>query len=222
MSSESTRPSAQDDLQFDRAVHADVPNGGPATGLTCAICSTPLRTEYFQVGGQPACAACASAAERANENAARQGLRPLVFARALVFGLVAAVAGAALYYAVAALTGWEIALVAIAIGFMVGFAVNKASGSAGGRRFQWLAAILTYFAVGLAYSPFAFNSPSEVSVLLIFALPVIYIANSMPSGLLSAIIILVGMQQAWKMTARASLPITGPYKVGSPPTPSPA
>jgi hypothetical protein len=273
MSSESTRQSSQDDLQFDRAVHADEPN---ADGdLSCAMCNTPLRTEYFHVAEQPTCATCKSAVERANQNAATQGRRPGVLARAFVFGLVAAIAGAILYYAVIALTGWEIGLVAIVIGFMVGFAVQKGTGGTGGRRFQWLAVILTYFAVGLAYAPLAFKSFSEgdgpkgaavsdstaanattgatdsaaaanpvgapqataqsdsastmgaatalgITFLFIFALPVMYIAGSMPSGLISAIIILVGMQQAWKMTARVNVPISGPYKVGSRPSPSSA
>jgi hypothetical protein len=273
MSSESTRQSSQDDLQFDRAVHAEAPNAGHE--LSCAMCTAPLRTEYFHVAEQPTCATCKSAVERANQNAASQGRRPAIFARAFALGLVAAIAGAILYYAVIALTGWEIGLVAIVIGFMVGFAVHKGSGGAGGRRFQWLAVILTYFAVGLAYAPLAFKSFSEgdgatraavsdstaanaataatdaaatadpagavatttptdaastmgagtalgITFLFIFALPVMYIAGSMPSGLISAIIILVGMQQAWKMTARVAVPISGPYKVGSRPASSSA
>jgi hypothetical protein len=273
MSSESTRHSSQDDLQFDRAVHGEAPNGSDA-GLACAMCNTPLLTEYFHVAEQPTCATCKSAVERANQNAATQGRRPAVFARAFVFGLAAAIAGAILYYAVIALTGWEIGLVAIVIGFMVGFAVHKGSGSAGGRRFQWLAIVLTYFAVGLAYSPLAFKSFSEgsgptdatvsdssgaaastaandsasaggsatatastqsasastpgmaaalgITFLFIFALPVIYVVQSLPSGLISAIIILVGMQQAWKMTARSDVPISGPYRVGARPSTSTA
>lgn len=270
MSADSTRQSSQDDLQFDRAIHTEAPNASDA-GLACAMCNTPLRTEYFHVAEQPTCANCKSAVERANQKAATQGRRPGIFARAFVFGLVAAIAGAVLYYAVIALTGWEIGLVAIVIGFMVGFAVHKGSGSAGGRRFQWLAIILTYFSVGLAYAPLAFKSFAEgdkptdaavsdsagvsasasdsaaeepaaapaaaqsdsastpgmaaalgVTFLFIFALPVIYIVQSLPSGLISAIIILVGMQQAWKMTARSEVPVSGPYRVGSRPTTSSA
>ena len=266
MSSESTRHSAQDDLQFDRAVHSEAPNAG---GLTCAICNKPLRTEYYHVAEQPACAACKDTAVRENRKAETQRRHPGILARAFGFGFVAAIAGAILYYAVIAITGWEIGLVAIVIGFMVGAAIRKGSGSAGGRRFQWLAVILTYFAVGLAYAPFAFKSFAEggsptdvvadsagtggttaandtatiatatqlsdtasaaaqdtsasapnmavalgVTFLFIFALPVMYVVGSMPSGLISAIIILVGMQQAWKMTAKAEVPVTGPYKLG--------
>lgn len=273
MPPDSTRQSSPDDLQFDHAVHTQAPNATDA-GPVCAMCNAPLRTEYFHVAEQPACANCTAAVERANQKAATHGRRSSIFLRAFIFGLVAAIAGAILYYAVIALTGWEIGLVAIVIGFMVGFAVHKGSGSAGGRRFQWLAVILTYFAVGLAYAPLAFKSfakgdtPANAAVsdsvaatastnatdsagaaeqaaaaataqdastgtpgmaaalgvtfLFIFALPVIYVVQSLPSGLISAIIILVGMHQAWKMTARSDVPISGPYRVGARPPTSPA
>ena len=246
------------------------------------MCGTPLRTEYFHVAEQPTCASCKGAVERANQTAAAQGRRAGILARAFGFGIAAAIAGAILYYAVIAITGWEIGLVAIVIGFMVGYAVRKGSGGMGGRRYQWLAVILTYFAVGLAYAPLAFKGFAEgdgakdvavadsagtatsgvtgdsatttvdsvssvpattapvvaaqsdstktprlmvalgITFLFIFALPVMYIAGSMPSGLISGIIILVGMQQAWKMTAKTEVPISGPYKVGSRPSTSPA
>ena len=280
MASDSTPRSSQDDLQFDRAVHAQAPNAHSDAGLTCAMCGTPFRTEYFHVAEQPTCASCKGTLERANQNAAAQGRRAGILGRAFVFGLVAAIAGAILYYAVIALTGWEIGLVAIVIGFMVGFAVRKGSGGMGGRQFQWLAVILTYFAVGLAYSPLAFkcfsggtgakdsrspirrvrlppaslatqprrlaasagpgddgsrgrrqsdsaNTPGMmvalgITFLFIFALPVMYIAGSMPSGLISAMIIVIGMQQAWKMTAKPEVPISGPYRWARGPRRQPA
>ena len=70
---------------------------------------------------------------------------------------VAAIAGAILYYAVIAITNFEIGIVAIAIGYMVGYAVHRGAGLRGGRRFQILAVALTYWAVGLAYTPIAFR-----------------------------------------------------------------
>ena len=267
MSAESTRQS-QDDLQFDRAVHADATNG--QSGLTCGICGAALSTQYYHVADRPACERCKEAAEAENRKADGARRHPGVLGRSLAFGFAAAIAGAILYYAVIAITGWEIGLVALVIGFMVGAAVRKGSANAGGRRFQWIAVVLTYFAVGLAYSPIAFksilegNSPAATTgdttatgrdsaastdsagsavatagaatagtgadssttasgmalalgatFLFIFALPVLYVAGSMPSGLISALIIVFGMQQAWKMTAKAEVPISGPYRVGS-------
>ena len=40
---------------------------------------------------------------------------------------------------------------------MVGWAIRKGTAGRGGRRFQILAAVLTYWAVGLAYTPLAFK-----------------------------------------------------------------
>src|SRR4029450_6773668 len=83
------------------------------------------------------------------------------FGLAALFGLGAAIAGAILYYAVIAITNFEIGIVAIAIGFMVGWAVRKGAGGRGGRRFQVLALVLTYWAVGLAYTPITFKQMIE-------------------------------------------------------------
>ena len=49
----------------------------------------------------------------------------------------------------------------------------------------------------------------------IAALPVLMVVGSMPSGLISAVIIFFGMQQAWKMTGVPSLQVLGPFRVGS-------
>src|SRR2546426_12468468 len=66
------------------------------------------------------------------------------FAKALALGLGAAVVGAAIYFGIAALTGYEFGLVAIVVGLLVGGAVRKGSNGRGGRRYQLLAAFLTY------------------------------------------------------------------------------
>jgi hypothetical protein len=38
--------------------------------------------------------------------------------------------------------------------------------------------------------------------------------GTLPSGLISALIIAVGMRQAWTMTRAADVTIAGPFKVG--------
>ena len=58
-----------------------------------------------------------------------------------------------LYFAVAALTGREFLLVALAVGFMVGTAVRKGSGGRGGWAYQTLAMALTYLAIVSTYVP---------------------------------------------------------------------
>jgi hypothetical protein len=73
------------------------------------------------------------------------------FGRAILFGSGAAVAGAAIYYAILAATGYSIGIIAILVGYMVGRAVNVGSKGKGGRKYQLLAALLTYFAMSSTY-----------------------------------------------------------------------
>jgi hypothetical protein len=220
-------------------------------------------------------------------------------ARAGLFGLGAAIAGAIVYYGVIAITDFEIGIVAILIGYMVGWAVRRGTRGRGGRRLQLLAVALTYFSVAMAYLPLAIkgmnddkttsgglskraadsthlaasgdttvtaaedstvapnadssaaSAPDSTAVaatsadstaprdsvhatvgrlggadlakglgailLLTLALPVLVVFGSMPSGILSAVIIGVGLRQAWRMTGAHEVTVHGPYKVGARP-----
>lgn len=73
--------------------------------------------------------------------------------QATALGTLAAIGGSLLYFGVAALTGREFGLVAIAVGFMVGTAVRKGSGGRGGWAYQTLAIALTYLAIVSTYVP---------------------------------------------------------------------
>ena len=267
-----------DDLQFDRAEI----NAGQTSGerlvpaVTCTVCKRSIDTQYWQANGKPVCNVCRQRVQ--DEATSGKGAGRLL--KAGVFGLGAAIAGAAIYYAVMALADLEIGIVAILIGYMVGYAVRKGASGKGGKRFQIVAAVLTYWAVGLAYTPFAIkgliegksakvtaSSPADSTraaatassdtassatvdstrataatdsaatktvsskaepvgakaivlaigfmMVLVFALPVTAIVGTMPSGLISALIIFFGLRQAWRMTGVPEVTITGPYKVGA-------
>ena len=154
----SLNPQAAPSLQFDTATPAATRQAAaPAEGVTCAVCQRAIPDKYFDVNGQPACDRCRIQIERQAETPTEFS----TFGKAVLYGLGAAILGAMVYYAVIAITNFEIGLVAIAIGFMVGFAVRKAAGDRGGLRFQILAIVLTYWAVGLAYTPFLFTGDDE-------------------------------------------------------------
>lgn len=267
MSTESARVRT-DELQFDVAEtdHA----ADASDGVSCARCSRELH-EYYHVDGATMCDSCR---DRTLSDAAPERSWAKLAGSALL-GLGAAIAGAIVYYGVIALTNFEIGIVAILIGFMVGWAVRKGAGGRGGRRFQILAIALTYFAVALAYSPLAMKSmfdqakqpvasdstkavvgaatsagasttvdtvtvtpgaqakaemPSGSALavaigallLLVLSLPVLVVVGSMPSGILSAIIIGIGLHQAWKMTGAPKVSVTGPYQVGTAESSAPA
>ena len=141
-------------LQFDTAIDQKPigPDGSERLQATCAACDRPIADEYFDINGTTVCASCQGEIARQAETPHGVG----ILARAIACGVGAAVLGAALYYAVIAITNFEIGIVAIAIGYMVGFSVRKGAGG-GGRRFQVIALLLTYWAVGLAYVPLAFK-----------------------------------------------------------------
>ena len=245
-----TSPEETPRLQFETAIEpAEAAAQQPASReVSCTACQRPIPDAYFDVNGNVVCASCHDEIARHAETP--RGIGILV--RSILFGVGAAVAGAALYYAVIAITNFEIGLVAIAIGYMVGFAIRKGAGGRGGRRFQIAAIVLTYWAVGLAYTPLVFKEvsrresqkseqaatqPAEpadtadagrgssmgfgsAAALLLaftFALPVFAIMGSMPSGLISAAIIVFGMMQAWRMTGAPHLVMTGPYQISSTP-----
>jgi hypothetical protein len=256
--SEQATQAAGEALQFDRVVAEPRPDA--PEGLVCTTCRAAVTTAYYQVNGQPVCRSCRATLHASAETP--RGSGPFVLA--LLFGIGAGIAGAVIYYAVIAITHFEIGIVAILIGYMVGLAVRKGAGGGGGRRFQVLAALLTYASVAFAYTPLAVHQvmkssrpaqqkqqntesgeTADISPLpaaaeeaapleersrptagqpflgatmvlgLVLALPVLVVIGSFPSGLISAFIILIGMRQAWRMTAVPSLEILGPFRVGA-------
>ena len=280
--------SASGGLQFDHAVQGGARRSSGSSGplIICARCKTQVKNYYYHVDHESLCAKCKQEAERAS-GAARSGG---AWMRAGFLGFGAAIVGAAIYYGVIRLFNLEIGIVAILIGYLVGAAVKKGAGG-GGRRYQILAASLTYLSVGMAYAPVAYTGfveartarlsgarsdssvaadsaetegedstataaadsidgetaslqqasstiePKQLSageatkviliglgltILFVFILPVMVVIGSLPSGLISAMIIGFGILQAWRMTGGRELKITGPYRVGTPPTPTPA
>jgi hypothetical protein len=132
----------QEPLDFERAEYdADAPKD-----LTCAFCGQPVPDYYYQVAGKLACKRC-------QPRIAAELTRSPRLGRALLFGLLAAAAGSAIWYGIIAATGYEVGLIAIVVGFMVGSAVRKGSGGVGGPSLQLLAMFLTYSSIVFAYLP---------------------------------------------------------------------
>ena len=172
---DNTRPASRDEsLQFDIAEPsgpgADTSLSPDATlGLTCTGCSSAITSSYYEVNGAVVCARCRGALD-----APVSGSRGSRLLKASALGFGAAIVGAALYFAIAAITGYEIGLVAIAVGFLVGTAVRKGSGGRGGRAYQVIAVTFTYFAIVSTYIPLAVkefrsNPTSRDSVLALAA-----------------------------------------------------
>ena len=144
-------------MQFDRAVTKD--GGSLVPGVVCSTCNTKIIDRYWTLGDQPTCVSCKATMMREAASAKRFG----VYGWSAFYGFGAALAGAILYYAVIKILNLEMALVAIAIGFMVGYAMRKGANGWGGKRYQFTAAALTYLSVGMAYVPLVMEGARESS-----------------------------------------------------------
>jgi hypothetical protein len=147
MSDETKQNPDAEPLQFDTAEPGGA--GATATSLACSACSTDITTSYYEVNGAIVCTSCRGTLRAQFAGGSSAGR----FGKAVGFGLIAAAVGSGLYYAVLTLTGYEIGLVAIVVGFLVGRAVNRGSQGRGGRAYQVLAVGLTYFAIVTTYIP---------------------------------------------------------------------
>jgi len=229
VSDEQTGSPTGGNLQFERAERAT-----GAIGADCAVCKQPITTSYYEINGHVTCQRCRSRI-MAERDRGTSGTR---FAKALGLGLLAAAAGAGIYYAVAAATGSEYAIVAIVVGLLVGSAVRKGSNRRGGWRYQALAMSLTYSAIVVTYIPQIIKAvterrasvinegaptadsvraaPKQVGaggVLLAAALPILAgIGN-----IIGLFIIGIALYEAWRLNKAIPLRITGPYQVSAPP-----
>jgi hypothetical protein len=222
-----------EELQFEHAIPLYVASG---TTQLCAACKTPLTGQYFQAQGLPVCPHCAD-----RINSRQQAPPPISLLPAVLYGSAAAFAGFLIYATVAIAFDLQLALISILVGVMVGKAVRKGSKGLGGRPQQILAVALTYFAITTSYIPVfiheAMKTPAKTAqasaapssnitepntakpslgsallivLLIALAAPFMGLASGF-SGILNIAIIFFGLQNAWKLTGRTDLIITGPY-----------
>jgi len=138
----------EDTLQFDRAE----PTAGTSE-WSCAMCGNPLVHQYYDANGKSLCDGCHLRLQSALS--AKPG--PRGFFKALAAGLGAGVLGAVIYYVVRATTGYELSLIAIVVGWLVGKGVRWGTGGRGGRAYQVLAVVLTYLSIVSSYIPLIFQ-----------------------------------------------------------------
>lgn len=125
----------------------DTPASGSASA--CAFCRQRLDRAYYTVNGQVACASCVAMVSRVH--GAPIGIAGV--ATSLGLGSAAGFVGAVLWWAIRRFASVEIGLIAIGIGHFVGLGVRRGSGGRGGRGFQVLAVLLTYFWITANYVP---------------------------------------------------------------------
>jgi hypothetical protein len=139
---------AVDALQFRRAEPV-VASESPSA-QSCAACKQLIIGQHYQVQNQVICPSCA-----AKIRAGQQSQRPVPLFRPVIYGVGAAIAGCILY-AIPLALGFQIGIVALVVGYMVGKAIRHASYGTGGRAQQVLAVALTYLAISASIVPAVF------------------------------------------------------------------
>ncbi len=198
-----------DSLDFERTDRAE--------GV-CAHCATPITDRYYTLGPHSLCESC----HLAFQNAKAPGNTASRFLGAAALGTVAAAIGCALWMLVTELTGYQIGLIAIVVGYIVGIAVHVGSRRVGGPVYQLLAVFLTYTAIVMTYVPMIANQliasrDSGESVVLAWyaAVPIAYTVPFLIGfeNIIGILIIGFALWQAFRMNARVKIELQGPFRL---------
>ncbi len=232
----SVRGGTEGGLDFERADYSD-----PAVpAMSCASCKREIQSLYFSTGSTAVCESCRHGIEaHLAQGAGTQG--PL---RALLFGVGAGIAGAVGWSLITMASGYQIGLVAIAVGWGVGSAVRVGSGGFGGKLYQFIAVALTYLAIISTYVPVLLDSmsaravsaedgavaddewsmgeataeraPERTPTLILVALVTAAVVPivTLTERPISGLIIGFALYEAWRRNKRAMLQFEGPFRVG--------
>jgi hypothetical protein len=201
---------------FPRMSNAPIPQfstteyQGQAPSDGCKFCGQPIGSRFYRINGSRACEACVGNA----------------FPRALIFGVIGAAIGLALYSTFVIITNIEIGYAALAVGFTVAKAMLIGSKGIGGRRYQIIAALLTYAAVSLSFIPIVLYlnhvplSAVPLGRLLELALtaPFRELQSDPGRGLIGLVILFAGVSIAWRMAAGKLQSVIDSYDAQSPAT----
>jgi hypothetical protein len=198
----------------------------------CKSCGRPVGDSHYRVNGVVTCAKCAL---QIKEQLPKDS--HAAFVRGVLFGVGGAILGFGIYAGFALATGWMVGYISLAVGYIVGKAIVMGSGGIGGRRYQMAAVLLTYIAVSLAAVPMFISQQAKqksaqqhaqagastalvkpkmgavkaVGVLALVGLASPFRALADPlHGIIGLIILFVGIQIAWKITAGRPVNIIGP------------
>lgn len=184
----------------------------------CQFCNEVPSESYFTCNPNVVCSSC----EQTHRDAKPPGTGPGRLFGATIAGSIAAVVASAIWMLITRVTGYEIGLIAILVGWIVGAAVHVGSKGVGGWPYRILAIGLTYSAIVLTYVPeLAAAIEAEngagilnyvVAVPLSFAVPFFGGAEN----LMGILIIGIALHQAWNMTKKTPIVWEGPFQIASP------
>jgi hypothetical protein len=201
-----------DDLQFDKAVFSNKAGIGP-----CVNCGARILSTYWHANGQPVCQNCATKLQNAQKAPSHS-----LLLRGAVYAFGAAIACSIAYASILIVTNYELALISIAVGWLIGKAARQGTGGLGGRPVQIVAVAATYIAISsslffqVLYT--LFKEDREAShwtgypllLLYSFGRPFLELREGL-GAILGIAILFFGLQQAWQQTGNATVTLAGPY-----------
>jgi hypothetical protein len=113
-------------------------------GIQCSDCRNVSRVSYYALNDRPICARC----KQQYADRIARAKAPGAWARTVFQGVNAASVGAVITAIGISIFGFTRILCAIGVGYLVGTAIKKSNGGWPGRKYQYLAVGLTYFALG--------------------------------------------------------------------------
>lgn len=200
-----------EDLQFEKADFSNPAGVGP-----CAICGARILGTYWQLNGRVVCPNCGGNVSKALADPPK----PMLL-RGALYALGAAVLCAIGYALILVVTSYELAIVSIAVGWLIGTAARKGAEGKGSRPLQIIAVSATYFAICasvfvqslwvLYQSDRVLSDLKGFGVVLLFAMgkPFYELGEGL-GGILGIAILVFGLLQAWKQTGNAQVTLTGP------------
>jgi ribosomal protein S27E len=182
-----------------------------ATETSCAACQRKISDVYYEAARRIFCPACRDAVLAAQSG----GSGATRLARAIVFGLGAAAVSAVVWYGITELTGYQLGIVAIAVGFAVGFAVRAGSDQRGGPAYQAIAVVFTYLAIAASYVPLLLAEAEPVGIVLAIAvaltIPVLQATEG--TGIIGLLIVGFALYEAWRLNKRQTITWSGPFRL---------
>jgi hypothetical protein len=108
-------------------------------------------------------------------------------------------------------------LIAVAVGWLVGKGIQWGTGGRGGILYQLLGVFITYFAIAAAYVPQVLQPETEGSGPLLVGLAEFVLSAPFQiatHSIFGAIVIGIGLYEAWMINKGVTLAITGPFHTG--------
>lgn len=194
-----------DDLQFEKVEYA-------SGAAQCASCSRALGSPWWQAGAVRVCSTCKAGMEQYLGTP----IGAAGYVRATAAGLGTAIACAVVWAVIEELTGYQLGIVAIGVGWAIGEVVRRVAGR-GSRMLQVIGLLLVYLAISLAAIPQVLGQTEEggavawiVAILISFAFPFLVWMEG-ASAFLWYLIVFFGFRRVWSALAAPNVQFEGPF-----------